>query len=816
MNTQEPIPSCTTKKQNLFILILLFPWTALKWLWMQKKRLYAKIRGFIFHKVPYLGKHKWHSKILRKFIKYSFNLIIGIIIFFLAVNFNFLWLFGSSPAIDNDKAPEMSVASELYTADSVLIGKYFIENRIPVAYDEISQNIINALIATEDARFYEHSGIDVKATFSVFWYMLNGDSRGGSTISQQLAKNLYKTRKTSRGLLGYVPYVRTFISKTKEWITAVKLERNYSKQEILTMYLNTVDFGSNAFGIKVACRTFFNKLPSKVNIQEAATLVGMLKAPTAFSPAVHPDKSLARRNVVLSQMLKYNYINQIQYDSISKLPIVLDYSVEDPTETELGSYIRIAAAGFLKDWCKETGYDIYTSGLKIYTSIDSKLQKYADDAVEKQMKILQQRFNLHWGNQDPWIDENDQEIKNFIEDQIEKSTLYKNLIKQYNNNLDSVNAVLNRPRKMNLFSWNKGETDTILSPIDSMKYMKRILNAGFVVMDPFTGKLLAWVGGISYKFFKYDHVNQAERQPGSTFKPFVYCAAIDNGYSPCDRFYDQQVIVKYTEDGEEKTWTPHNADWEFTGENMSLRYAMAKSCNSVTIQLSEKIGFQTVADYAKKLGITATLKPVPSIGLGSNDVKLLEMVAAYSVFLNHGIYSEPLLVTKITDRDGNLIKEFKPKQKRVLSEETAWLMTYMLKGGLEEPGGTAQELWDYSEVLQDNEVGGKTGTSSNYSDGWFIGVTKDIVAGSWVGGEDRCIHFRKEEHMEGCFTALPIFGIFMMKVYDDKNSKITKGKFPKPTVTITKNYYCPTAWEEKDSTETDEDILIDSLDNLKN
>ncbi|MFH0865667.1 MAG: transglycosylase domain-containing protein [Bacteroidota bacterium] len=771
---------------------------------MQKNRLFIKIKKNIFRILPYLEKRTWHSRLLRKFMKYSFNFVLGIIIFLLAVNFNFLWLFGSSPAFDNDKAPEMSVASELYTADSVLIGKYFLENRIPVDYNEISENIINALIATEDARFYEHSGIDFKGTFSVLWYILKGDSRGGSTISQQLAKNLYKTRKTSRGLLGYVPYVRTIISKIKEWITAVKLERNYSKEEILTMYLNTVDYGSNAFGIKVACRTFFNKLPCNVNIQEAATLVGMLKAPTAFSPALHPDKCLVRRNVVLSQMMKYNNISKTQYDSISKLSIVLDYSVEDPTETVMGSYIRTAAAGFLKDWCKETGYDIYTSGLKIYTSIDSKLQKFADEAVDEQMKSLQIRFNLHWGMQNPWINENDHEIKNFIEDQLEKSTLYKNLNKYYKNNMDSVNAVLNRPRKMKLFSWKNGEADTILNPLDSMKYMKRLLNAGFVVMDPFTGKLLAWVGGINYKFFKYDHVNQAERQPGSTFKPFVYCAAIDNGYSPCDRFYDQQVIVKYTEDGIEKTWTPHNADWEFIGQYMSLRYAMAKSCNSVTIQLSEKIGFQTIADYAKMLGITATLKPVPSIGLGSNDVSLLEMVAAYSVFLNHGIYSEPLLVEKITDRDGNLIKEFKPKQKRVLSEETAWLMTYMLKGGLEEPGGTAQQLWEYADIFGDNEIGGKTGTSSNYSDGWFMGVTKDIVAGSWVGGEDRCIHFRKDEQMEGCFTALPIFGIFMTKVFESKNLTITKGKFPKPTVAITKKYYCPTYWDEKDTTETEE------------
>lgn len=785
--------------------ILLLPGRFLVFAWNKKKLFFQILKKRVFAYFPYLERKRWHAKLIRKSLKYSFNFITGLLIFFLAVNFNFLWLFGSSPKINDDIYTHMSVGSELFTSDSVLIGKYYTENRVPVAYEDISPYIVNALVATEDARFYKHNGIDFKATFAVLWSFAKGDNRGGSTITQQLAKNLFKTRETSRGLFEYIPYVRIFISKAKEWNTALKLEYRYPKEEILTMYLNAVDFGSNSFGIKVASNTFFGKLPSELKIEEAATLVGLLKAPTAYSPVLHPEASLKRRNTVLSQMLKYNYINQFEYDSISNLPLVLDYSVEDPTETEMGSYIRNAVATFLKFWCTESGYNIYTSGLRIYTSIDSKLQKYADEAVEEQMKTLQLRFDQHWGSQNPWIDENDREIKNFIEDQMKKSQLYKNLLKKYGNK-DSVTAVLNRPRKMKIFSWTHGGKDTLLSPLDSMRYVKRLLNAGFVVMDPFTGKLLAWVGGINSKYFMYDHVYQAERQPGSTFKPFVYCAAIDKGYSPCDRFYDQQVVVNYKEDGVEKTWIPHNADWEFSGEYMSLRYAMAKSCNSVTVQLSEKIGYQAVADYAKLLGITSKLKAVPSIGLGSNDVSLLEMVTAYSVFLNHGIYSAPMLVVKITDRNGKLIKEFKPLQKRVLSEETAWLMTYMLKGGLEEPGGTAEQLWEYPDIFGENEIGGKTGTSSNYSDGWFLGVTKDIVAGSWVGGEERCIHFRKEEHMEGCFTALPIFGIFMTKALKNKNKFITKGKFPKPTILISKKYYCPTAWEKKDSTKVEDEI----------
>jgi penicillin-binding protein 1A len=770
-----------------------------------RKRFFSYLKQIIFKFIPYLEKSVWHAKVIRKFIKYSFNIVVTILIYFLAVSINFLWLFGSSPNISTNKDPEMSIGSELYTSDGVLIGKYYKENRVPVEYGEISINIINALIATEDARFFEHNGIDIKATFSVFWYMAKGDQRGGSTITQQLAKNLFKTRKTSRGLLGYIPFVRTIISKSKEWVTALRLESNYSKEDILTMYLNAVDFGNNTFGIKVACRTYFNKLPIQMNIQESATLIGILKAPTTFSPISHPKSCIERRNVVLSQMLKYDYINQHQFDSISKLPLKLDYNIEDPTETELGSYVRTAVANYLKDWCKESGYDIYTSGLKIYTTIDSRLQKYAEESVKDHMKRLQSRFSGHWGKSNPWIDSKEKEIPNFIEDFVKTTTLYKRLYKHYNGNVDSVNYVLNKPRKMKLFSWKKGEEVFTLSPMDSIRYMKKFLNAGFLVMDPYTGKVKVWIGGINYKFFKYDHINQSKRQPGSTFKPFVYCAALDNGWTPCDRITDKQITIKYEENGVKKTWSPHNADWKFTGRNITLRHAMARSCNSVTVQLSEKVGFETVADYAKKLGISTKLKPVPSIGLGSNDVSLLEMVTAYSVFLNHGMYNEPMLVVKITDRNGKLIKEFKPKSKRVLSDSTANLMVYMLKGGLEEPGGTSQALWDYADIFGDNEIGGKTGTSSNYSDGWFMGVTKDLVAGTWVGGEDRCIHFRKSEKMEGCHTALPIFGIFMTKVYKDTKTKITKGKFPKEIKDLGKKYYCPTPWDKKDTTEENED-----------
>lgn len=789
----------------------LYSFIKIAFIWLLQKHhvFFYKLKRLFFHYLPNLESNIWYARVIRKGIKYFFNFIVGVLLYFFLVNINFLWLFGSSPNIRPDKDPEMSIGSELYTADSVLIGKYYKENRIPVEYEEINSNVINALIATEDARFYKHNGIDIRATLSIFWYAAKGDNRGGSTITQQLAKNLYKTRKTSRGLFQHIPYVRTVISKTKEWITAIKLESRYNKEEILTMYLNAVDFGKNTFGIKVAARTYFNKLPIKLNIQEAATLVGMLKAPTTFNPVGNPKKSLERRNVVLAQMLKYNYLNQNEYDSISKFKLKVNYQPQDPTKTALGSYVRMAVENYLKEWCKESGYDIYTDGLKIYTTIDSRMQKYAEESVKEHLKRLQKRFDIHWGNTNPWIDAKEKEIPNFIEDFVKTTGLYKRLNKRYNGNEDSINIALNKPHKVKLFSWEKGEIERTMSSMDSIRYMKKFLNAGFLVMDPYTGQIKVWVGGINYAFFKYDHISQMKRQPGSTFKPFVYCTALDNGWTPCDRIVDQRITIKYKEDGEKKTWSPNNADWVFTGRNMTLRHAMARSCNSVTVQLSEKVGFEKVAEYANKLGIESNLKPVPSIGLGANDVSLLEMVAAYSVFLNKGNYNKPMLVTKITDRDGNIIKEFSTVSKKVLKDSTANKMVYMLKGGLEEPGGTSQALWDYADIFGGNEIGGKTGTSSNYSDGWFMGVTKDFVIGTWVGGEDRCIHFRKSETMEGCRTALPIFGIFMTKVYNDPKTKVTKGKFPDEIKELGKIYHCPTPWD-KDTTEIDSLLQLDS------
>jgi len=739
-----------------------------------------------------VNQHKFSRKLWRGLIYF----LIFIPFYFFAVNENLFYLFGKMPSVDELQNPKVNSASELYSSDGLMIGRYFLENRTPVKYEEISPNVINALVDTEDRRFYKHSGIDLNAMVSVVWYVLKGDNRGGSTITQQLAKNLYKTRRLeSKGVLGHVPLLNTLIVKTKEWLTAVKLERTFTKQEILTLYLNTVDFGSNAFGIKTAAQTFFNTTPDKLNVQEAAVLVGLLKASTTYSPRINPDKSLARRNVVLQQMMEEKHLTPQQFDSIKQLPLVLNYSVQRNYEGA-GTYFRAVVNNYLNKWCKKNGYDLQADGLKIYTTIDSRMQQYAEESVQEQMSKLQKRFYKHWEGKNPWVDERGREIAGFLESIMERTEYYKFLQKKYKNNLDSIQKELNRPRKMRVFSW-AGDVDTTLSPMDSLKYYKKFLHSGFMAMNPHNGQIKAWVGGINYKYFQYDHVYQSKRQPGSTFKPFVYATAIENGYTPCDRLIDRPITVVYEENGETKTWSPHNADWTYSYDTLTLRRAMAKSINSVTARLTELVTPGKVVDFAKKMGISSKLKVFPSIGLGSSDVSVFELVGAYCTFVNKGVWTQPIFVSKIEDRHGNIIEEFVPLRQKALSEETAWLMITMLKAGLEEPGGTSQALFQYN-LFKGNEMGGKTGTSSNHSDGWFVGVSKDLVGGAWVGGEHRSIHFRTGQLGEGAKTALPIFGKFMEKVYADKSLNVKMGYFPKPTIKITKQYFCPTRIKPKE------------------
>ena len=780
-----------------------------------------------FLEVRALFLEKFNATPVLKVWKWFIYVVGGIFLYIQFVDYNLLWLAGKSPDLEQLENPKLDTPSEAWTADGVLFGKYYKENRSPVDYHQIPPIVIKSLVATEDIRFYEHCGVDMQATFSIIWYLVKGDNRGGSTISQQLAKNLFKTRRgASKGLLGWIPGVKTIIAKTKEWITAIKLERTYSKSEIITLYLNTVDFGSNSFGIKAAAKTFFNTPVEKLNTQQVAMLIGLLKAPTLYSPRIHPKNAVKRRNTVLNQMVKYNVISQAIGDSLKQENVVIDYTVEHPNDG-MANYFRGVVNNMLNKWCKENGYDLYSDGLKIYTTIDSRVQKWAEQAVDEHMKSLQRTFDRHWKGEIPWRDEKGNVIANFIEDYLPRTPIYKQLKREHGDNINLIMRELNRPKKMTLFSWN-GEKDTVLSSIDSIKYYKKFLHAGFMTMDPFSGHIKAWVGGIDYKYFKYDHVKQSMRQPGSTFKPFIYCAAIDSfGYSPCDQIVDVKKVYHYKEVSKKSgrdtiiEWSPRNSDWKVSGQSMSLRRAMAKSINTISAQIIQIIGgkdsllggAKTVIAYARKMGIKSPLEPIPSVGLGSCDVNLFEMVGAYGTYLNRGLYTEPIFITRIEDRNGNIIKEFIPERRQAISQESAFLMVHMLKGGLEEIGGTSQGLFQY-DLFRGNEFGGKTGTSSNNSDGWFMGMTKDWISGAWVGADDRSIHFRTGVLGEGARTALPIYGRFMEKIYADKSIGITMGRFPQPKIKITKQYQCTYRPPKNDSTMVNmlDSVLLNNTD----
>ena len=762
----------------------------------------------------------YHKPIVRVWKGVSYS-ILGFAFYIFCVETNFLWLSGSMPSIEELQNPKVAQSSETYSADGQLIGKFYTENRTPVDFDSLSPYLTQALIATEDIRFYEHSGVDSRALFGVALGLAKGDGRGGgSTITQQLSKKLFRTRrKAARGLLGAIPLVRTLIYKTKEWLTSIKLERNFSKEEILTMYFNTVDYGSNTYGIKTAARYFFDKSPFELSMPEAAVLVGLQKAPTTYNPEKNPEKSLARRNTVIGQMAKYGFISQKTADSASRTPLKTRITPErfndENDEYAIYQYFNGAAKDFLEKWGEENGYDAFTDGLKIYTSVDSRMQKHAVAAVGERMKMLQQTFENHWLKQNPWRDENGVEIPDFLTNVAKRTDCYKQLAKRFPNTPDSIWVYMNKKDTMMVYDWKTGrEKQVVMSSMDSLNYYKRILRAGLMAMDPYTGQIKAWVGGLNYKFFKYDAVAQGKRQPGSTFKPFVYCAAIDSSafnMAPCDKLKDVPFEKAYEEGGEKKIWKPKNSTGGFSYQELTLRRALARSINSITAQLTEKIGSQSVVRYAHKLGITSPLQAVPSIGLGPFDVSLYDMVTAYSVFPNNGKHTAPMLVTRIEDANGAVIEEFTPQSVQVISEESAFLMVHMLKGGIEEPGGTSQNMWTFGSLFKQGfEMGGKTGTTSNNSDGWFMGVTKDLVVGGWVGGDDRSIHFRSTNLGEGAKTALPLVGRFLEKVYDDPNCGYRRGAFPKPTVAILKSYRdCAPSYpvQRRDTTDRADDSL---------
>lgn len=731
------------------------------------------------------------KRVKNKVIRLLLIAVYSLIILVCAVQLNFLWLFGYSPTKNDILLPTLHISSELYTADSVLIGRYFEEDRDPVSFDSISVNLLNALVATEDVRFYRHKGVDFIGLFSSLVSTLRGDKRGGSTITQQLAKNLYRTRyNQSQGALGYIPGVRMGITKFKEWMTAYKLESKYEKNEIITMYLNTVSFSNNAYGIKSASLRYFNKQPSELSAPESAVLIGMLKGTTLFNPIRNPDKSKARRNIVLSQMQKEGYINNEQYIAYSKEPLILNVNSSEREGTN-DSYLRAAVQKWLEKWSEENDVDIYTAGLKIYTTIDSRMQKLAEETVAEQMDRLQDRLDNTWRGEEPWRDKSGVVIPGFLEDKARKLPVFMALMEKFNGEEERVFEQLRQPKKMKVFTW-EGDKEVEMSTMDSLKHYVSMLNTGMMAMNPYNGEIKVWVGGINHRYYKFDHVNQAKRQAGSTFKPFVYLTALEAGMEPCDTYEDKPVRLDFmNNEGEKEVWEPKNADWTFSHRDMSLRWAMARSLNTITAQITMDVGWDKIVETAHRVGINSHLASVPSVGLGSNDVSVFEMVNAYATFMNEGKRVEPLLVSEIYDSNGELIASFKTTEKQVVDPENAWLMTYMLRGTLEEPGGTSQALWEWDLFGDENQIGGKTGTSSDYVDGWYMGLTKDLVSGVWVGCDEQSIRFKNSQTGEGSKTALPIYAAFMEKLYKHPELGVTKGKFPDSKVEILKKYNCP-------------------------
>lgn len=776
-------------------------------------------RFWAWYKSIYKGR-PWYVKT----ISVLGTLVVLFMLYLGAVDLNLFWLFGKSPGWSDIREHRTAQASELYSADGVLLGKYFNENRIPVEYKDVAPVFWQALISTEDERFYKHWGVDPLGLVGAAKDAATGrGGRGASTITQQLAKNMFRVRtQYSTGLVGKIPGVKILIMKTKEWITALKLElyfastkgRKEGKNEILVQYANTVDFGHNAFGIKIASKTYFNTTPNKLTADQAAVLVGMLKATTFYNPISHPENSLKRRNVVLENMLTHGNIDRAQFDTLKAKPI--DCSEFRPEENYDGQakYFREAVAKYLDKWLDENGLNLYTAGLKIYTTVDSRMQKYAEEAAIKQMKQVQRNFNSHWGKTNPWQDEHHNEIKNFIEDIAKRQSCYKYLKNKFKDDQDSIDYYLNKPHKVKLFDYEKGEIEKEMSTMDSIRYMVRFMHCSFVAIEPQTAHVKAWVGDIDFNHWKYDKVT-AQRQPGSTFKLFVYTEAMEQGLTPCDKRRDEFFSMKVWDEKEKKevTWAPTNANGYFSGDSMPLRSAFSQSINSVAVRVGQEMGIKNIIETAKAMGIKSPLDDAPSLSLGASDVNLLELANAYSTVANEGkAHPEAILVTRILDRDGNEVYVAPTETQQAISVKSAYYMQQMLRSVMRDAGGTGQSLWGYVRDIRDTDFGGKTGTSNNHSDAWFMGVSPKLVVGAWVGGEYRCIHFRTGALGQGSRTALPICGYFLESVFDDPAFEKYHGKFDKPKdIDVSSSMYdCPFYRSHKDT--LDEDSLVDALE----
>ena len=688
--------------------------------------------------------------------------------------------FGPLPTFDQLENPQNNLATEIISADSIVIGKYFFENRTSAVRDDIPQQFINALLSTEDIRYRDHSGIDVRALFRAVYGVFSGkgQSGGASTITQQLAKMLF-TKQPASGL-------DRIKQKLKEWVISAKLERRYTKDEILLMYLNRYDWVNNAVGIESASRVYFNKSPKNLNIQESAMLVGMLKNSALYNPNRRLELTQKRRNTVLFQMNKYEFISDSLYDSLVQLPILLDFK-KASHNSGLAPYFREYLRGEMKKWCSTkmksdgSSYNLYTDGLKIYTTIDSRLQKFAEEAVETHISDLQKVFYNHWEGYTnaPFPEDFEPEqIDEIIDMAMRRSVRYKRL-KSQGKTIAQIRKVFNTKTEMKLFSWN-GKIDTVLSPRDSLVYSKYFLHSGLMSMQPQTGHVKAYVGGINYENFQYDHVTSGKRQVGSTFKPFLYSLAIQEGYDPCFQVPNVPVVFDKYKWRLEKDWTPKNSgSEELEGLTLSLKYGLANSINTVTAYIMKQFGPYAVVDLAKKIGVKSKILAVPSLCLGTFDLSVYEMVGAYSTFSNKGVWVEPIFVTRIEDKNGVVLERFIPESNEAMSEETADIMVRLLQGvvdGVYSPAakkrsGTGVRL-RYKYGFK-NEIGGKTGTTQNQSDGWFMGITPNLVTGVWTGCDDRSVHFREIVYGQGANMALPIFAEYMQRVYaDTANSKV--------------------------------------------
>ncbi|MCQ2218104.1 MAG: penicillin-binding protein [Paludibacteraceae bacterium] len=740
-------------------------------------------------KFIHLFKSKWQVKAL-VLAGPPLVFLLFVTLFIYAVDGNWFGWFGASPNSETLDKPIQVEASEIYSADGVMIGKYFTENRSSVDFKGISPILIETLVHTEDERFYEHHGVDYWGIVGAFKDAIFGNARGASTITQQLVKNLFKIRSEYMdGKLCKVSGFSTMIIKVKECLGARRIEDRYSKEQILNMYLNTVYFGSNAYGIKAAAKTYFNTTPDKLTYEQSACLVGILKANTYYNPKKNPENNLRRRNVILNLMHEQGVFSKQVCDSLCDIPLMLNFKQESNLNGK-ALYFRDLVYNELQSWCDENGVNLYQDGLKIYTTIDSRMQEYAESAVSKQMAELQKKFDQGWGKNNPWRDRSNKELKNFIDDRAVQTDAYKALSMRFKGNKDSIMSHMKRPHKMKVFDYKRGVKDTIMSSLDSLKYTLRFLHCGFLAMEPQTGYVKAWVGDVDYNYWQYDKV-LAKRQPGSTFKLFVYAEHVRQGGCPCDVRVDSAVNWSYRdrEDGKITLWQPKNANGEFSDEEMTLKTAFARSINSVAVQLTREIGAKNIVSLAHKMGIESDIEPNPSVCLGSEDVSLLEMITAYSVIADEGRKHKPIFVTRIEDKNGKVLYKSKISTETVLDYETAFLMREMLREGLVDEKGTSQGLHRYN-IFQNTDFGGKTGSTSNYSDAWYIGISPNLVAGAWVGGEYRCIHFRNGAEGQGGRAALPIFGRFMEKTMNDKRLKGYRGRFEEPKQEISKMYAC--------------------------